>query len=96
MRALQSYTHTQINMHGYLSPISLDKLCSLVPSPELYNSLYQPQPMVPPSVDNLHKEQLLEDDDDDKMMPATTPGRSAAGSPYEELCRHFNGPGEQN
>ena len=42
IRALQSYVHMWLTMHGYPSPISLDKLRSLVLPPELYDSLYQP------------------------------------------------------
>ena len=71
MWSLQSYTHMCLTMHGYPSPISLDKL---------YDSLYQPRPMAPPSVDNSHKERLPHNnnDDDDEMMPACAPGCSAA------------------
>ena len=76
MRALQSYAYTQNTMLGYQSPISLDQLHSLVLPPELYDSLYQPQPMMP-SVDNPCQEQLLENDNEDKMIPAATLGCSA-------------------
>ena len=73
MQALQSYTHMLLTMCGYPSPISLDKLHNLVLLPELYDSLYQPQPMALPLVDNPCKEQLPEDDDNDNdMTPATT------------------------
>ena len=76
MRALQDYAHTQLTMHSYPLPISLDKLHSLVLPPDLYDSLYQPRPMVPPSVDNPCKEKLP-DNDDNNMMPTATPGCSA-------------------
>ena len=48
MHNLQSYAHTQIIMHGYPSLISLDKFHNLVLPLELYDSLFSPQPMVPP------------------------------------------------
>ena len=74
IRALQGYAHTRNTMHGYPSPISLDKLHSLVLLPELYDLLYQPRPMAPPSANNPCREQLLDDDDD--TMPAAAPGCS--------------------
>ena len=40
MHNLQSYEHTQITMHGYPSPISLDKFHNLVLPLELYDSLF--------------------------------------------------------
>ena len=75
IRALQGYAHSQNTMHGYPSPISLDKLHSLVLPPELYDLLYQPRPMAPPSANNPCREQLLDDNDDD-TMPAAAPGCS--------------------
>ena len=60
MQSLQSYTQMCLTMHGYPSQISLDKLCNLVLLPELYDSLYQPRPMAPPSVNSSHKETARE------------------------------------
>ena len=84
--ALKGYAHTWLTMHGYPSLISLDKFCSLVLPPDLYNSLYQPPPMALPLVDNPRKERLLDnDDDDDDMMPA-----AALGCSVVPLCmRNF-------
>ena len=80
MRSLQGYIHMCLTTRGYPSPISLDnKLRNLVLLPELYDSLFLPQPMASPSADNSHKERLPEknDDDDDEMMLVTAQGSSA-------------------
>ena len=80
MWSLQGYAHMCLTTHGYPSPISLDnKLRNLVLPPELYDSLFLPQPMVPPSAINSHKERPLEkNNDDDDMTPAAASGSSAA------------------
>ena len=75
IRGLQGYAHTRNTMHGYLLPISLDKLRSLVLLPELYDLLYQPRPMALPSANNPCGEQPPDDDNND-TMPAATPGCS--------------------
>ena len=81
MWSLQGYAHMCITTHGYPSPISLDnKLRNLVLPPELYNSLYHPQPMAPPSADNFCKGEPPENNnnDNDDMIPAAAPGNSPA------------------
>ena len=74
---LQTYAHMRITLNGHPSPISLDKYRTLVLPLNTYDSLFSPQPMVPPRIPSPQKRQPAEDDDDN-MMLAAAPGCTSA------------------
>ena len=76
---LQTYAHTWIMLNGHPLPISLDKHCSLVLPPNLYDSLFSQWPMVPSCIPSPQKGQPAEDDNNN-MMPAVAPGCTGAAA----------------
>ena len=64
-------------MHGHPLPISLNKYHNLVLPPDLYGSLFSPQPMAPLHTTSPRKGQMA-GDDDDSMTPAAAPGCTGA------------------